>query len=277
MNYYHCHFELKEPQPWSEILVTYLAEIDFESFEQEGNSVDAYIQHKEFDLSKVKDILKTIDTEILEFNYQLIEDENWNAEWEKNFEPIYIDKQCIIRAPFHKKEEGFDYEIIINPQMSFGTGHHQTTYLVMKAMFGIDFENKTVLDMGSGTGILAILAEKLNCEKAVAIDIDEWAFQNTIDNIELNGCKKIEVLEGGAELLTETNKYELVLANINRNILVNDMKHYVSSMKKGGIIYMSGFYTSDVSIIQEEASKQGLTFVNVAEREGWALTQFFKN
>ena len=277
MNYYHCHFELKEPQPWGEILVTYLAEINFESFEQDGNSVDAYIQYKEFDLSKVEDVLKTIDTEILEFNYQLIEDENWNAEWEKNFEPIYIDNQCIIRAPFHKKEEGFDYEIIINPQMSFGTGHHQTTYLVMKAMFGIDFENKTVLDMGSGTGILAILAEKLNCEKAVAIDIDEWAFQNTIDNIELNVCKKIEVLEGGAELLTETNKYELVLANINRNILVNDMKHYTSSMKKGGIIYMSGFYTSDVSIIQEEANKQGLTFVNVAEREGWALVQFVKN
>jgi ribosomal protein L11 methyltransferase len=277
MNYYHCHFKLKEPQPWSEILVTYLAEIDFESFEQEGNSVDAYIQHKEFDLSKIKDVLKTIDTEILEFNYQLIEDENWNAEWEKNFEPIYIDKHCIIRAPFHEKEDGFDYEIIINPQMSFGTGHHQTTYLVMKAMFGIDFGNKTVLDMGSGTGILAILAEKLNCEKAVAIDIDEWAFQNTIDNIELNGCKKIEVLEGGAELLTETDKYELVLANINRNILVNDMKYYVSSMKKGGIIYMSGFYTSDVSIIQEEANKQGLTFVNVAEREGWVLTQFVKN
>ncbi len=277
MNYYHCHFEIKEPQPWSEILVTYLAEINFESFEQEGNTVDAYIQHKEFDLSKVQEVLKSIDTEVVEFTHALIEDENWNAEWEKNFSPIYIDKQCIIRAPFHEKEEGFEYEIIINPQMSFGTGHHQTTYLVMKAMFGIDFENKTVLDMGSGTGILAILAEKLKCKSAVAIDIDEWAFQNTIDNIELNNCKKIEVLEGGAELLTETDKYEVVLANINRNILVNDMKHYVSSMKKGGIIYMSGFYTSDVSIIQEEATKQGLTFVNVAEREGWALAQFIKN
>ncbi|MEN8927976.1 MAG: 50S ribosomal protein L11 methyltransferase, partial [Flavobacteriales bacterium] len=238
MNYYHCHFELKEPQPWSEILITYLAEIEFESFEQNGNIVDAYIQHKEFNLSKVEEVLKTIDTEIVNFSHKLIEDENWNAEWEKNFEPIYIDKHCIIRAPFHEKEEGFEYEIVINPQMSFGTGHHQTTYLVMKAMFGIDFENKTVLDMGSGTGILAILAEQLGCESAVAIDIDEWAFQNTIDNLELNDCKKIEVLEGGAELLTETDKYELVLANINRNILVNDMKHYVSSMKKGGIIYM---------------------------------------
>lgn len=276
MNYYHCHFELKEPQPWSEILVTYLAELNFESFQQEGNTVDAYIQHKEFDINKVEDVLKTINTEIVEFNHKLIEDENWNAEWEKNFDPIYIDKQCIIRAPFHKKEEGFEYEIIINPQMSFGTGHHQTTYLVMKAMFGIDFENKTVLDMGSGTGILAILAEKLMCEKAVAIDIDEWAFQNTIDNIELNDCKKIEVLEGGAELLTDKEKYEIVLANINRNILVNDMKYYVSSMKKNGIIYMSGFYTSDVSIIKDEANKQGLTFVDVAEKEGWALAQFIK-
>ncbi|MEZ7901398.1 MAG: 50S ribosomal protein L11 methyltransferase [Flavobacteriales bacterium] len=277
MNYYHCHFELKEPQPWSEILVTYLGELNFESFQNEGNTLDAYIQHKEFDLKKVEEVLKTIDTEILKFTHILIEDENWNAQWEKNFEPIYIDKHCIIRAPFHEKEEGFDYEIIINPQMSFGTGHHQTTYLVMKAMFGIDFENTTVLDMGSGTGILAILAEKLNCKSALAIDIDEWAFQNTIDNIELNSCKKIEVLEGGAELLTEANKYELVLANINRNILVNDMKQYVSSMKKGGIIYMSGFYTSDVSIIQDEAAKKGLTFVDVAEREGWALAQFIKN
>ena len=276
MNYIHCHFELSDPIPWSEILITYLAQIDFESFEQNDIGVEAYIQKPQFSEDKVKEILEDIHTEV-SFNHKEIEDENWNAEWEKNFSPIYIDNLCIIRAPFHEKEEGFDQEIIINPQMSFGTGHHQTTYLIMKAMFGTDFENKTVLDMGSGTGILAILAEKLGCKEAIAIDIDEWAYHNTIDNLELNRCSKIEVKEGGAELLVHNDKYDTVLANINRNILTNDMEYYAKSMKKGAVIYFSGFYTSDISIIEKSANSHGLTMIDSAEREGWAMVTFSKN
>ncbi len=272
MNYVHCHFKLTEPTPWSEILITYLAEIEFESFEQNENKVEAYIQKPLFDENKVNSLLENIQTETT-FIHKEIEDKNWNAEWEKSFSPIYIDKQCIIRAPFHEKKEGFEQEIIINPQMSFGTGHHQTTYLIMKAMFGIDFENKTVLDMGSGTGILAILAEKLGCKEAVAIDIDEWAYHNTIDNLKLNDCAKIKVQEGGAELLTEPNKYEVVLANINRNILTNDMESYVASMRKGAEIYFSGFYTSDVTIIEKEANNNGLSMIDTKEREGWAMVK----
>lgn len=276
MNYIHCCFQLANPIPWNEILITYLAEIEFESFEQQEDRVDAYIQQPNFDLTKVTEVLESIDSEIISFTQEVIQDKNWNAEWEKNFSPIYIDRRCIIRAPFHEPELGFDYEIVINPQMSFGTGHHQTTYLVMSAMFGIDFENKTVLDMGSGTGVLAILAEKLACAKADAIDIDEWAYHNTIDNIELNNCSKIKVLKGGAELLTQVKEYDVVLANINRNILTRDMEHYVSSMKEEGVIYMSGFYTSDVEIIVKEANKQGLEYVDTKEREGWALVKCVK-
>ncbi|MEN8786528.1 MAG: 50S ribosomal protein L11 methyltransferase [Flavobacteriales bacterium] len=275
MNYIHCQFTLSEPIPWSEILITYLAEIEFESFEQTENRVEAYIQKPLFDENKVKEVLSTIQTE-LEFSFTEIEDENWNAQWESSFSPIYIDKNCIIRAPFHEKEDGFKQEIIINPQMSFGTGHHQTTYLIMSEMFGIDFENKSVLDMGSGTGILAILAEKLGCKEAVAIDIDEWAYKNTIDNLELNDCKIIRVEEGGAELLTELEKYDIVLANINRNILTNDMHKYIASMKPNSTIYMSGFYTSDVDILTETANKNGLEYINQQEREGWAMVQFKK-
>jgi len=275
MNYIHCQFTLSEPIPWSEILITYLAEIEFESFEQTENRVEAYIQKPLFDENKVKEVLSTIQTE-LEFSFTEIEDENWNAQWESSFSPIYIDKNCIIRAPFHEKEDGFKQEIIINPQMSFGTGHHQTTYLIMSEMFGIDFENKSVLDMGSGTGILAILAEKLGCKEAVAIDIDEWAYKNTIDNLELNDCKIIRVEEGGAELLTELEKYDIVLANINRNILTNDMHKYIASMKPNSTIYMSGFYTSDVDILTETANKNGLEYINQQELEGWAMVQFKK-
>jgi ribosomal protein L11 methyltransferase len=275
MNYIQCQFTLSEPIPWSEILITYLAEIEFESFEQTENRVEAYIQKPLFDENKVKEVLSTIQTE-LEFSFTEIEDENWNAQWESSFSPIYIDKNCIIRAPFHEKEDGFKQEIIINPQMSFGTGHHQTTYLIMSEMFGIDFENKSVLDMGSGTGILAILAEKLGCKEAVAIDIDEWAYKNTIDNLELNDCKIIRVEEGGAELLTELEKYDIVLANINRNILTNDMHKYIASMKPNSTIYMSGFYTSDVDILTETANKNGLEYINQQELEGWAMVQFKK-
>ena len=275
MNYIHCQFTLSEPTPWAEILITYLAEIEFESFEQTDNLVQAYIQKPLYEEQKVKEVLTTIQTDI-ECRFDEIEDENWNAQWESSFSPIYIDKKCIIRAPFHEKEEGFLQEIIINPQMSFGTGHHQTTYLIVSEMFGIDFENKSVLDMGSGTGILAILAEKLGCKEAVAIDIDEWAFTNTIDNIELNNCKKISVEEGGAELLIEAEKYDIVLANINRNILTNDMHKYVASMKDNATIYMSGFYTSDVDILSETAVANGLEFINQQEREGWAMVQFKK-
>ena len=276
MNYIHCHFELSEPIPWGEILITYLAEIEFESFEQNKNIVDAYIQKPLFDEAKLNEVVETIKTEVT-FSHKEIEDENWNAQWESSFSPIYIDKQCIIRAPFHEKEEGFEQEIIINPQMSFGTGHHQTTYLIMKSMFDIDFENKSVLDMGSGTGILAILAEKLGCKEAVAIDIQDWAYHNTIDNLALNNCTKIKVQEGGAELLIDEDKYEIVLANINRNILTNDMKHYVSSMKKGAEIYFSGFYTADVSIIEKEANNNGLTMIEAKEREGWAMVRCTKD
>jgi len=277
MNYIKCTFHFQETQPWREILLTYLSDIEFDSFEQKNNDLFAYIPQKEFSEEKVNEILKNLAYSEIEFSHEKLEDKNWNAEWEKNFDPIYVEKKCIIRAPFHPKEEGFEQEVIINPQMSFGTGHHQTTYLIVKTMFGIDFENKTVLDMGSGTGILAILAEKLLCKEAVAIDIDQWAFQNTIDNIELNNCKKISVLEGGAELLTENEKYDIVLANINRNILTNDMHIYVKSMKKDAKILMSGFYTTDVQIIEKEANKNGLSLVKIYEREGWAMAEFSKD
>ena len=276
MNYIHCHFELSEPIPWGEILITYLAEIEFESFEQNESRVEAYIQTPNFSEEKVDGVLKNIKTEV-NFSFKEIEDENWNAEWEKSFSPIYIDKKCIVRAPFHEKEKGFEQEIIINPQMSFGTGHHQTTYLIMKAMFGIDFANKTVLDMGSGTGILAILAEKLGSKEVIAIDIDEWAYHNTVDNLKLNNCRNIKVFKGGAELLTDSERYDIVLANINRNILTRDLEHYVNSMKPGAIIYFSGFYIADVPIIEEFAKKHNLSCNKVSNNEGWAMVECQKH
>jgi ribosomal protein L11 methyltransferase len=276
MDYIKCSFTFKESIPWSEILMTYLTDLPFESFEEEEGLLKAYIPHKAYKKESIEAILKDFYYQELTFTDELIKDENWNAEWEKNFSPIYIDEKCVVKAPFHNLENTFPYEILINPQMSFGTGHHQTTYLILKEMFSMDLKDKTVLDMGCGTGILAILAEQLKAKSILAIDIDDWAYRNTLENIELNNCWKIETKEGGAELLNKNETFSVILANINRNILLNDMRSYVSVLKHEGEILMSGFYTTDVHLIEEEAKLNGLVKDSVKEHEGWAMAKFIK-
>ena len=256
--------------------MTYLADLPFESFEEEEGLLKAYIPQKEYKKEEVEAILKDFPYQELIFTDELIKDENWNAEWEKNFNPIYIDDKCVVKAPFHNLDKIFPYEILINPQMSFGTGHHQTTYLILKEMFSMDFKDKAVLDMGCGTGILAILAEKLKATNILAIDIDDWSYRNTLENVALNNCTRIETKEGGAELLNKNETFSVILANINRNILLNDMKSYTSVLNHGGEILMSGFYVTDVPLIEEEAIKNGLVKDSVKEHEGWAMAKFIK-
>lgn len=276
MDYIQCSITFKESIPWSEILMTYLSDLPFESFEEEDRVLKAYIPQKEYDKEAVKAILSDFPYQDFTFEEKVIEDENWNAEWEKNFQPIFIDDKCVVKAPFHTIEKSYPYEVLINPQMSFGTGHHQTTYLILKEMFSMDLANKTLLDMGCGTGILAILAEKLKAKNILAIDIDDWSYRNTLENIELNKCTEIETKEGGAELLNKNQTFNVILANINRNILLNDMKSYVEVLDKGGEILFSGFYTADVPLIEEEAVKLGLIKDCVREHEGWAMAKFIK-
>jgi ribosomal protein L11 methyltransferase len=210
----------------------------------------------------------------LDITTVVIVDQNWNAQWESSFDPIIVDDQCLIRAPFHAVEKDYPFTITIEPKMSFGTGHHATTHLIVSAMLPMDCSGKTVLDMGCGTGVLAILAEMRGSNQIDAIDIDEWAYENTLENIERNACKHIRTIQGGAEAIPADARYDLILANINRNILTRDMHFYVKHMNPGASILFSGFYESDQPEIRTTAEALGLTFVSANLRNEWTMMHF---
>lgn len=276
MDYVACTFKFEEVIPWREILMVSLCELPFESFEEEGNTLKAYIPNNVFAEEEIQNILSDFQYQNIHFEHNLIKDQNWNSEWEKNFKEIIINDNCIVRAPFHEPNKKYEYDILINPQMSFGTGHHQTTSLILNYMTGQKYEGLKVLDMGCGTGVLAIFAEKLGATDIKAIDIDKWSYENTLENIQLNDCKNIEVFEGDASLLYENEKFDVILANINRNILLNDFSTYNKSLNEGGKIIMSGFYTTDIESIEKKANELGIVKLNGYSKEDWAMVEFVK-
>jgi len=259
------------------ILSATIAEIGFESFVEDEQGTTAYIQKELFDTEKLDEILNSfpIEAEII-YTYKVIEDRNWNEEWEKNyFQPLIIDDKCIIQSTFHNIPATYEYNIYIDPKMAFGTGHHQTTELMIREILKDDFQGKSVLDMGAGTAILAILASMRGAGPVTAIDIDQWAYDNALENLTLNKINNVKVEIGGAELLgTET--FDIVLANINRNILLNDIYAYVSVLHDGGFLYMSGFYIEDIPAITEECEKHGMTFVSNTSKDNWTAVKFQK-
>lgn len=259
-----------------DILVAELGAIFFESFVHTDQGLQAYIQEYDFSLSTVQDlyIFDNIDFEI-SMEVKVIAQQNWNAEWEKSFSPINVLGKCIVRAPFHNKED-VDYDILIEPKMSFGTGHHETTFQMISHLLDINVYEMRVLDMGCGTGVLAILACMKGAKSITAIDIDEWAFKNTLENVRKNKCSQIIVKQGGTEQM-ESMQYDLILANINRNILIHDMKAYVKSMSSGSKIIFSGFYTSDIRFINEKARELGLHLLGQSEKNLWASLVYQKN
>ena len=199
-----------------------------------------------------------------------MEDKDWNEEWEKNyFQPIHIGNECQIRASFHPEEPGFRHNILIDPKMAFGTGNHETTYLMIQAMLASDLKGQEVLDMGCGTAVLAILAHQQGAKRIVAIDIDEWAYNNALENIHLNQAEEIQVLLGGAERIAGTETYDTILANINRNILLHDIHHYAQALKEGGQLIMSGFYEEDCPMLEAECRQWGLEPIDRASRNKW--------
>ena len=206
------------------------------------------------------------------YTFEDIEQINWNAEWEKNFNPIVVDNVCAVRAPFHDK---FDtqYDIVIEPKMSFGTGHHETTHMMIQHILKNDFKNKSVLDMGCGTGVLAILTEMKGAKSIDAVDYDNWCYLNSMENVERNNCKHIMVIEGDASVLKD-KKYDIIIANINRNILLKDMKTYVSCLNKNGMLFLSGFYYDDIPVVQAECEKYMLKFEEKLERNNWVSLKF---
>ena len=271
--YLGYHFTVEPKELGSEILVAELGELAFESFVENAHGVSAYIQ-KQFWNEGILDDLFLLSNPQFTISYTIeeIDQVNWNEEWEKNFEAIDVDGSCHVRAPFHPKTDA-EYDIIIEPKMSFGTGHHETTHMMIQHLLEIDVTGMKTLDMGCGTAILAILAEMKGAGPIDAIDIDNWCYLNSIENAERNNCSKISVYEGDAALLQNRN-YDLIIANINRNILLNDMQSYVDSLNPKGTLLLSGFYVEDIPFIDASCTEKGLTYVKKFERNNWVSLKY---
>ena len=266
-------FKVIPVQPGSEILIAELGYTGFESFVETPDGVVAYIQQSQhFDL--ILDSINILKSEEFEITYtfEIIKQTNWNAEWEKNFNPIVVGDQCAIRAPFH---DSFDvkFDIIIEPKMSFGTGHHETTHMMIEYILASDFTNNSVLDMGCGTGVLAILAKKKGAHVVEAIDIDNWCYLNSLENISRNDCGEISVLQGDASLL-KGKRFDVIIANINRNILLEDLSTYVACLNENSSLFLSGFYDSDCELIESSCLKLGLKFETKLIRNSWVALKF---
>lgn len=261
----------------NDIVSATLAEIGYESFVYTNDGMKAYCAASLFDEKELRSWKQTLPCDIgVEYTFELIKDKNWNEEWEKHyFSPIVIGNDCVIHSSFHTDVPKAKYDILIDPKMSFGTGHHETTSLIIGELIKMDVADKSLLDMGCGTGVLAILAAMKGANPITAIDIDEWAYENSVENIRLNGYPDIEVAQGGAELLAG-RKFDIVLANINRNILLNDMKHYAACLASGELLLMSGFYKTDMPAIEAEATENGLAFVKFEEKNNWVTTVYEK-
>lgn len=271
--YLGYYFKIKPLQPASEILIAELGNAGFESFVETEDGVNAFIQKGEWNDNILNDIhiLSSGEFEI-EYTSEVIEQVNWNKEWEKNFNPIIVEDVCSVRAPFHEKPNT-DYDIIIEPKMSFGTGHHETTHMMIQHLLKTDLKNKKVLDMGCGTGVLAVLAEMRGANEIDAIDIDNWCYLNTIENVERNHCDHITAYEGDVSLLSGKS-YDIIIANINRNILLNDIKHYASALRSDGKLFLSGFYKEDLDMISEECVKYKLNFTKHINRNNWIAASY---
>jgi ribosomal protein L11 methyltransferase len=255
---------------FSEILMAEVAEAGFDTFLETETGFEAYCEQEKFDaqsLSALKEKYSFVSP--LLFSFDKVEKQNWNEEWEKNLQPIIVDDRCLVRAEFHKIEKKYPYEIIITPKMSFGTGHHQTTHLMVKTQLEMDHKNKIVMDAGCGTAVLAIMASKLGAKKIEAFDIDEWSVINGQENAEINHCKNINIRQGKISDLTFEDDFDIILANINKNILLQEMHQYAAYLKPGGLLLLSGFYEKDIPDLLTAALPFNLQQVTSHERESW--------
>lgn len=271
--YIAYYFEVEPLSPGVEILIAELGYAGFESFVETPKGVTAYIQKKEHLPTMLENIFILQNTSFsIQYSFEEIEQVNWNAKWEENFHPILVDDRCAVRAPFHEKSSAA-YDIVIEPKMSFGTGHHETTHMMIQFILDTDFNDKTVLDMGCGTGVLAILAEMKGATTVEAIDIDQWCFLNSIENVERNSCQHIKVSKGDARIL-KAKKFDIIIANINRNILIQDIPTYATCLNANGLLFLSGFYNNDVPMIQEVCADYNLSLESQISRNDWVALKF---
>lgn len=263
----------------TDILAALLADAGFESFLPEDDGMSAYVPQALYNAATVAETVASFPLKGYEIVYEseFIEGEDWNAEWEKNyFQPIVLGEDCVIHSTFHTDVPKARYDILIDPKMAFGTGYHQTTCHMLRAILASDMNGKSVLDMGCGTALLAILARKHGATNVVAIDIDEFAYENAKENVVLNDTPDIEVRLGGSDAIKSDDDFDFVIANINRNILLADMVNYIGCMHPGSELFISGFYTEDMDVLKEEAARHGLRYLSYAEDNRWAMMRFVK-
>lgn len=272
--YLEFDFKIAPLKPWDEILMAHLIELNFDSFTENEEGILAYVPKNLWEQKELDSHFLLSSPEVsITYTYKEMPNINWNEEWEKNFQPIEIADKVLIRAEFHESKPGL-HEIVIQPKMSFGTGHHPTTHLMIQQMLTLDFEGKSVLDMGCGTSVLAIFAKQQGAKRVVAIDIDEWSVENSKENAARNGVE-LEISQGTADNLG-SESFDIILANINRNILISDIPSYVKVLNKGGILLLSGLCFFDVSDILEVCENAGLTLLEKEQREEWMTLRLEK-
>jgi len=267
-NYIEYQFTVVPKEPWEEILLAALQELPFESFDHSETSLLAYVPEMLHFEGFLNSISLFEDPSIsISVKKKTIKPVNWNAKWESEFQPIVIGDNCVVRADFHP-DQGKRFELIINPKMSFGTGHHQTTHLMMEFVLETSFEDMTVLDMGCGTGILAIAASKKGAQRVEAIDSDLWCVENAQENANLNKCQNISVTLG-SELKKDHAFYDFIFANINRNVLIDQMQSYAKALKTKGTLFLSGFYRDDIAALEKKCNENGLTVIEQRQKDTW--------
>lgn len=268
---YYSRLQVICDPDYSEILMAEVGEAGFDSFLESENGFEAYVEMENYDKEQLHLIKQKYQKQTSIVFYQdRIQKQNWNEEWEKSYEPIIVDDRCLIRADFHKIEKKYPYELIITPKMSFGTGHHQTTYLMIKNQMDIDHSGKRVMDAGCGTAILSVMAAKLGAASVEAFDIDEWSVSNGKENIEVNGCTNINHQRGKLSELNFDGKFDVILANINKNVLLEEIRLYKGYLSPGGLLLLSGFYVEDIPDLLDEAGQYGLVEKTRDDRENWA-------
>ena len=257
-------------------LMAHLLGLGFDSFAELPDVLEGYIEKSQFNEEQLKEVLNEVNPAYT-FSFALLEQKNWNEEWEKNFEALVIKDQCYVRASFHPERPEFPYEVIINPKMSFGTGHHATTSLMLEYELETDMNNKSVIDAGCGTGILSILAQKRGAHIIKAFDIEDWAFENLIENCNLNGCNRIVTGQGTiSQIIREDERFDILLANINKNVLLAEMDEYYLRLEMNGLLFLSGFYEEDEKDILNRAESSGFKKVSSKVKDRWMSMKLIK-
>ena len=275
MDYLEFDFTITPKETGNEILTAILADIGFESFVESETGLISYIQDSNFSINMIEELDIMHNNEFsINYKFKTIHDKNWNEEWESSYNPVVISDKCCVRAPFHPKNESCKFDVIIEPKMSFGTAHHETTSLMIEQILLLDMKKKSILDVGCGTAVLSILAAKKGAIDITAIDIDEWAYNNSVENVARNKADFIKVLFGGIEMAKE--KYDVIFANINRNIIIRDINEYTKLLKSNGILLLSGFYEADIPVVSDKAENIGLKLFSHFIKNNWAVLKYIK-